>query len=94
MNRIDRGLHYARKAALLSKHGRRVGAALFMGNRLVAVGWNSKRTHPKQDTYTNMQHAELNCLIGLHKLDVSKGTLYVVRVLKSGELAMSKPCDA
>lgn len=94
MTRTNRGIRYATQAARMSVHNRRVGAALMFGPKLVAIGWNNDRTHPLQDTYNSMQHAELNCLIGLHKLDITKGVLYIVRLLRDDSRAMSKPCES
>lgn len=78
-------------------------AFLFKGNKIVAVGVNSNRTHPlakklKAARYTESQCAELNaCLkVGLNHRDEIPNfgmlTMIVVRVKKCGMLGMSKPC--
>lgn len=71
----------------------RVGAALFKGSRLLSIGWNNTKTHPASTTRYNAQHAEFNCLIGQHKIDVCGATLFVVRLTKASNDGVSKPCE-
>lgn len=92
MNRIQRGFRAAISAALLSNERYRVGAAIFLGNRLLQIGWNSKKTSPRVDSVFNWHHAETAALIGSTKSDLTRATIYVVRVRKSGTLAMARPC--
>lgn len=93
MNRTERGLKEAVNAAKLSTHSQfRLGAALYLGKRLISIGWNQDKTHPEQRSIFNWQHAELNCLIGTSKTDLSRATMYVARINKGGKLKIGKPC--
>lgn len=93
MSRIDKGFSAAVKAAGFVTHSRyRIGASLFIGKRLVSIGWNQNKTHPKTNSIFRWQHAELNCLVGTSKIDLYKATMFVVRINNKGQYKVSKPC--
>ena len=82
-----------------SKHA----AAIVYKNELVTIAWNEFKTHPLQAKFTlddsrTYLHAEINVirksLNHLSLLELSKSTLYVARIMKSGEWGMSCPCKA
>jgi tRNA(Arg) A34 adenosine deaminase TadA len=72
-------------------------AFLVKKNKIVKIGWNRKRTHPKiakhpyHDGYVGT-HAELDVILksGLDNLD--DHSMIVLRVDRKGRLANSKPC--
>ena len=72
-------------------------AFLVKKNKIVKIGWNKKRTHPKiakhpyHDGYVGT-HAELDVILksGLDSLD--DHSMIVLRVDRKGRLANSKPC--
>jgi hypothetical protein len=72
-------------------------AFLVKKSKIVKIGWNRKRTHPKiakhpyHDGYVGT-HAELDVIIksGLDTLD--DHSMIVLRVDRKGRLANSKPC--
>ena len=73
----------------------RLGAVLVNKNSIVSVGNNSYKTHPmlKYRTKWPFLHAEQQAIVR-HGLDNCEGKdLYIVRILKSLEHAMSYPCD-
>jgi len=93
---------------MLSKHaesieavdGSKHAAAVVIKNKVVGIGTNSYKSHPFANKYAYRDgaiypHAETSAIMdALRKVDdLSKATLYVVRVRKDGELAMSKPCE-
>lgn len=93
MNRIERGIRAATDAALLSEEKYRVGASIYIGNKLISVGWNSKKTHPDNESIFKWHHAETAALIGTSKRDLSKATIYVVRLTRTNRISISKPCE-
>jgi len=94
MNRMERGMKYAIEAADLVTHTRyKVGAALFIGNKLISLGWNVNKTHPEQQSVFRWQHAEMAALVGIHKHDLTRAHIYVARVTMTGLLRIAKPCD-
>lgn len=100
MNRIERGFDAALAVSLLSnapRAGVRLGAALFSGSRLLAVGANRyEHSHPSSDNsseYTLSLHAEHACLLRRWHYDKEPGlTLYVARRRHDGTLGCSMPC--
>lgn len=71
-----------------------LAAALFRGKRVVRIGTNSTKTHPRfRRVYSNGEegsclHAEMEVL----RFSEPGDTLLVVRFLKDGTLSMAKPC--
>jgi|TARA_B100001964_G_scaffold211099_1_gene246081 deoxycytidylate deaminase len=73
----------------------RLGAVLVNKNSIISVGNNSYKTHPllKYRTEWPFLHAEQHAIIR-RGLDNCEGLdLYVVRILKNLNYAISYPCD-
>lgn len=102
-----RGFAYAKKASENSDFGlHQLGAVLMYGGKVIAVGWNSDKTHSIQNQYNHYRdfepdlfpaklHAEMMVLNKVKFLDIdfSKAEIYVWRG-KNGQPQMSKPCKA
>ena len=73
----------------------RLGAILVHKNSIVSVGMNSYKTHPLMAARTEWPflHAEQHAIIRAGVDNCEGLDLYVARVLKNNELALSKPCD-
>jgi len=73
----------------------RLGAVLVGKNSVISAGHNSYKTHPIMASRTEWPflHAEQHAIIrnGLDNCD--NLDLYVVRVLKNNEMAISYPCE-
>lgn len=94
MNRIERGIKAAASAAEFATHSRyQVGAAIYVGSKLISIGWNEDKTDPKQHSIFRWRHAETAALVGTRKTDLNKATMYVARIIKSGGLRIAKPCS-
>ncbi len=103
-------LQKAKEASTCSTFPRQhLGSVLVYGNKIIAIGYNTNKTNPKQFIYNKYRgfkkyysknngvlHAEMNTLIKARFLDIdwSKATLYIYRELKNGELALARPCVA
>lgn len=88
-------LRIAQDAARSSTHAKyRLGSALFRGNRLLAIGRNQIKTHPKSPHDYRMVHAEIDVLLRVAPKLIAGTCLLVVRVLRNDTLASSKPCHA
>jgi deoxycytidylate deaminase len=97
---LSRGLEVALAAAELStapRVARRMGAALFVGPRLLSIGYNRWHTHPQSDNgeFCRTLHAEHTALLRRQHYDPLKGnlTLYVGRRLANGAVGNSEPCN-
>jgi cytidine deaminase len=65
-----------------------------IGARIIAVGVNSFRCHPMAASDPKREssfHAEIAALRQLREVD-SRTTLFVARVAKNGQTALSAPC--
>ena len=73
----------------------RLGAVLVHKNIIVSVGMNSYKTHPLMAPRTEWPflHAEQHAIVRAGVDNCEGLDLYVARVLKNNELALSKPCD-
>ena len=73
----------------------RLGAVLVHKNNIVAVGTNSYKTHPLMAPRTAWPflHAEQHCIIRAGVENCEGLDLYIARVKKDNNLALSKPCS-
>ena len=99
----------AKEISYLSDYKRiHIGCVAVYKNQILAVGYNTNKTHPlqmKYNRYRNMVyentepksslHAEMSCLMQIKDMDIdfSKVELYIYRENVFG-LAMSRPCGA
>lgn len=81
--------------AKLSSSKFRHGAIIVKSGRVLAVGINRDTNHPDivTDPLTGSSiHAEVAALKACKKSDLKGATIYIARVGKMGQQAMSKPC--
>ena len=103
----ERAYNYAKAASLNSTYGcHSLGAVALYGGKLLAVGWNSCKTHPTQARYNSLErgfdgyafkstiHAEMMVINKIKYLDInfSKVKIFVWRGKDKPRL--SKPCPA
>jgi deoxycytidylate deaminase len=97
----QRGFDASFAAAELSdapRAGLRMGASLWVGARLLSVGYNLYgRSHPASANtggFLRSTHAEHMCLLRRRHYDRMSGklTLYVARMRSDGSFGCSKPC--
>lgn len=85
-----------------------IGSIIVYKRNVVSVGYNqSYKTHPLQKHYdqfrdfdheksTGLIHAEIDAIIKARRVldntEFVKATIYVYRVLKTGEYGMCRPC--
>lgn len=93
-DRWSHGIRHAYGAALNSSHRYRLGAAIMRRTSLVSRGVNSYKTHTKSGHPYKTLHAETAAIHKANAADLDGCTLYVVRVLRAGDLAVSKPCES
>jgi len=82
----------------------RLCAVLVKGGKVISIGYNRSTTGSQVEYFTDMArgcgrdyslstHAEMDCVFRLKgKVNLKRAKIYVVRVLRNGEFAMSKPC--
>lgn len=92
MNRREKGIKAALKAARYSEfHSHKVGAAVFEGSKLISMGYNLRKSHPKNASQWS-RHAEFNSLIRFLNANLSNAILYVARLTRTGKVSCAKPC--
>lgn len=99
---MNRWFEIAEESSKKSEYPRiNIGAALVLGNYLVATGYNQKKSHPRQAILNNAHkdfhsnhflHAEVHTLIRSGRTDIRGADLYVFRKDKLGNLANCRPC--
>lgn len=86
-----------------------IGCVAVYKNQVLAVGYNTNKTHPLQKKFNKYRHmyygnvepmpklhAEMSCLVQIKdmNIDFSKVELYIYRENRNGKLAISRPCGA
>lgn len=100
----------AKEISYLSDYKRvHIGCIAVYKNHILAVGYNTNKTHPLQQKYNKYRkmkyegtepaaslHAEMSCLMQIKDMDIdfNKVELYVYRENKNGIIAISRPCAA
>jgi deoxycytidylate deaminase len=98
MSRDEKFIKLAIQISELSDHRMRMGAVITKGNRIMGVGNNKRKSHPKQINHHTFKiaqglHAERSAIINAKRKDLSGCTIHIARLTKCGEPAMAKPCD-
>lgn len=75
-----------------SHHTHKLACVIVNGNRVISVGWNQLKTHPRSTHPYKSLHAELHAIIGCSEGELAGSEMYVYRELKDGRMAMAKPC--
>lgn len=92
MSKFEKGLKAALQAARRSEfYSHRVGAAVFIGSRLISMGHNKHKSHPKNRCWS--QHAEFDSLIHLVGENLSRAILFVARLTRTDKVSCAKPCE-
>jgi deoxycytidylate deaminase len=83
----------AKKISKLSNHKHfQIGSVIVRGSKIVSVGTNNIKTHPKSLHPYFSLHSE-GAAILLAKQDLIGCEIYVYREIKDGTLALSRPCE-
>jgi len=92
---MSRQQHYLQLAAKVAKtsthHTHKIGAVVVNRGRVVGMGANHLKTHPKSNHPFKSIHAELKAILN-SGTDAQRATLYLYRETKRGETALAKPC--
>lgn len=103
--KIEKFLNLARQQAIIAQLKDKHGAVIVKKNRVLSVGKNIPKTHPKQKHYNNYQnkkhevmhhymHAEFSALNQIDdKIDLSDATIYIYKIKKDGSQSLSRPCS-
>ena len=92
---IKKAIQIAHKSDM---HPFKVGAVIFKNNRIISFGYNSKRfcgkIHPKYRSQYDSLHAEQDAILNVKDWSkLSSSSILVIRITRSGNISMAKPCD-
>jgi len=73
-------------------HTHKISCVIANGNKVISVGVNKIKTHPRSPHPYHMIHAELDAILGCSREELSGATAYIFRQQKNGTPCMSKPC--
>lgn len=87
--------HLAKVISRSSDHPQHpMGAVIARGNKLVSIGHNKNKTHPKASKHPFQRiHAELSAILNSRE-DLRGCDIYVYRETRNGTTGMAKPCIA
>jgi len=83
----------AKKVSKLSNHKHhKIGSVIVRGNKVISVGINNIKTHPRSLHPFFSLHSEMAAIL-LAKQDLIGCEIYVFRQIKDGTTAIAKPCQ-
>jgi|SRR5581483_1298042 len=87
-------INLAKKASEKSDHHKyKMGCVIAKGNKVLGIGFNTNKTHPRSPHTYKSIHAEFMAWMNAGYSDIAGATAYVFRQQKDGTLAMAKPCE-
>ena len=90
---VIRMLELARRVSLRSPYPRiHIGAVVARKARVLGVGFNQRKTHPRSPSPYRHLHAEIDAVMGVPLTELRGAVVYVYRSLPSGLPGMSRPC--
>ena len=92
----DRRMLLAKKISYKGIGRVRIGAVLVSGKGIVNVGFNNTlKTHPiiSKNCHKKL-HAEVDCIIGIHRRCLRNGVMYLYRERLDGKIGMCRPCSS
>lgn len=90
---MNRFFELARKMSYKSSYRHQMGAVVVLGKKVLGLGFNELKTHPKSPDEYQMRHAEFNSILNARKENFTGCEIYVYRELKDGTPASAKPCN-
>jgi len=88
----NRHLNKARDMALLSVCEQRIGSVITLKDKVIAMGYNKNKTHPKAPNAFKHIHSEFDAIIKAPKNLLRGASIYVYRITKGNNRGLSKPC--
>lgn len=83
----------AKKVSKLSNHKHhKIGSVIIRGNKVISVGTNNLKTHPRSLHPYFSLHGEMAAIL-FSKQDLKDCEIYVFRQTKDGVPALAKPCQ-
>jgi len=92
--RQEHFLYLAKEASKKSDHhSHKLGCVIAKGKKVLGVGFNLLKTHPKSPHNWKYVHAEFMAVVNAG-YKVNGATAYIFRQQKNGIWAIAKPCES
>lgn len=92
---IERYFDLAKRLSKKSTHHQQMlGCVIVNHGRVVGVGYNQIKSHPKSSHKYKRIHAEFHALLGVAPADLDGSTVFVYRETKCGNKGLAKPCPS
>jgi len=88
----SRFFELAKKTSLKSRYKFKIGTIIVRKGKVISLGFNDNRTHPKSPTPYHQLHAELSAILNSGLKDFKDCEIYNYRETPTGKIAPSKPC--
>ena len=87
-------VNFATEIAQGSDYKQRHGAVLYKRGRIISIGYNKKKTHPKTVPFYKWRylHAEFDSILKVDVEEVEGASIACVRINRAGDLMPSRPC--
>lgn len=92
---LDRFMTLAGRIAKKSDHpDYRLSCILFSKGRVISIGYNQLKTHPRSPHEFKSVHAELHCILGVDMASLRGSDIFVYRENSTGLVGIAKPCNS
>ncbi len=83
----------AKRAAEHSDYSQhKMGAVITRGNKIISIGFNAHKTHPKStNKYNKATHAEFSAILKARE-SLEGASIYIYRETRNGVKGMARPC--
>lgn len=85
-------LNKARDMALKSTCEQRIGSVIVLKDKVIALGCNKQKTHPKSPSPFKHIHGEFDAIMKAPKESLAGSSIYVYRITIGNNQGLSKPC--
>jgi deoxycytidylate deaminase len=85
-------LNKARDQALKSLCEQRIGSVITLKDKIISMGYNKQKTHPKAPSPFHHIHGEVDAIFKAPKELLKGSTIYVYRITPGNNKGLSRPC--
>jgi deoxycytidylate deaminase len=90
--KMKRFFELARRISFKSQYKHQMGALIVKKGKVMGLGFNSTKTHPRASNPWKMIHAEMSAILNSRMEDFTGCSIYIYRETPTGKLGTSYPC--
>lgn len=84
----------AKRLSYKSDYKHRLGSVIVKKGKVIGLGINKMKTHPKSNTPYKTIHCEFDAVLNARIEDFKDCSIYIYRETPTGKIANSKPCKS